>query len=227
MAEVEELLDGVVVRLPAAEEIRAKGRRRSRRRTTTAVVCTVALMAAGAWAVLPTGADQRHKHATVATAPDNPFRKDGVIQTMRADEVPLHGTWHWKEDERPTTGAGSQGDPLPYPGLDGACADAPSSVGAVNRIGYSRWYTGRDGAVAQQCIVEYDDEATAREQLRKMGDALESGGLRSAPGNSGKAEDGSGSWAGPVESGRTLRVFTRRWNSWVSVTEVLDGVRGS
>lgn len=125
MAEVEELLDGVVVRLPAAEEIRARGRRRSRRRTTTVVVCTVALMAAGAWAVLPTGADQRHKHETVATAPDNPFRKDGLVQMMRADEVPRHGTWHWKEDERPTTGAGSQGDPLPYLGLDGACADAP------------------------------------------------------------------------------------------------------
>ncbi|MFB7185732.1 hypothetical protein ACFCZT_10520 [Streptomyces sp. NPDC056230] len=227
MAEVEELLDGVVVRLPAAEEIRARGRRRSRRRATTAVVCTVALMAAGAWAVLPTGADQRHKHETVATTPDNPFRKDGVIQTMRADEVPLHGTWQWEEDERPTTGAGSQGDPLPHLGLDGACASKPPSVGAVDETSYGRRYTGRDGAAAQQCIVEYDDDATAREQLRKMGGVLESGGLRAAPGNSGKAEDGSGSWAGTVENGRTLRVFTRRWNSWISVTEVLDGVRGS
>ncbi|MFD4857839.1 hypothetical protein [Streptomyces atratus] len=227
MAEVEELLDGVAVRLPAAEEIRARGRRRSRRRTTTVVVCTVVLMAAGAWAVLPTGADQRHGRGTVATTPDNPFRKDGLVQMMRADEVPLHGTWHWKEDERPTTGAGSQEDPLPNPGPGGACAQTPPPAGAAGETSYSRWYTGRDGAVARHCIVEYDDEATAREQLRKTGDVLESGGLRPTPGDSGKAEDGSGSWAGTVEGGRTLRVFTRRWNSWVSVTEVLDGVRGS
>ncbi|MFJ1548397.1 hypothetical protein [Streptomyces sp. NPDC088246] len=228
MSEVEELLDGVVVRLPAAEEIRAKGqRRRARRRAATAALCTAVLLVAGAWAVLPDGTDGQGRRGTVATAPDNPFRKDGLIQTPRADELPFYEKWHWKADEGLPTDADPQDESLPQVGLDGACPGTSAQPGAVDRISYSRQYRGRDKAVAQHCIVEYDDAATAREQLRHMGDVLASCGLRPVSQSSGKAEDGSSTWSGTVEGGRTLWVFTRRWNSWVSVTEVLDGVRTS
>ncbi|MER5362960.1 hypothetical protein [Streptomyces sp. NPDC002785] len=225
MAEVEELLDGVAVRLPAAAEIRAKATRRTRRRTTTAVVCSAVLMAIGAWAVLPTGADQQRRHDTVATAPDNPFRKDGLIQTWRAGEVPLYDQWHWTEGDGSQADAPAQDGLLPQVGLAGACPGSLVTADTPDQICYSQQYKGSSGALAQQRIVEFDDTATAGEQLRKVQDELTACGLRPTSQSSSSPADGPLSWSGTVKGDRTMRVFLQRWNSWVSVTEVLDGRR--
>lgn len=227
MAEVEELLDGVVVRLPAAEEIRRRGqRRRARRRAGTAALCAAVLMAAGAWVLLPVGTDRKHERGAVATAPDNPVREDGVVRTLPAEEVPLYDTWHWKENEGRPVDSDARGDLLNWAGLSTFCPVTPQA-GAVGRVGYSQEYRGTRDAVARQCLVEYDDVATAREQLRTVHTGLEADGLRRTPGSAPDDVRGdrgaTAAWAGTVPGGHTLRVFTRRWESWVSVVEILDG----
>ncbi|WP_327310991.1 hypothetical protein [Streptomyces sp. NBC_01243] len=228
MAEVEELLDGVVVRLPAAEEIRQRGqRRRARRRAGTAALCAGVLMAAGAWILLPAGTDRPHERGTVASAPDNPFRENGMVRTLPAEEVPLYGTWHWKENEGRPVDSDARGDLLNRAGLRTVCPVASPQTGAPDRVGYSQEYRGRRDAVARQCLVEYDDAATAREQLGAVHTGLEADGLRRTPGSAPDDVRGDRgatvAWAGTVPGGHTLRVYTRRWESWVSVVEILDG----
>lgn len=244
MAEVEELLDGVAVRLPAGEEIRRRGqRRRTRRRTGAAALCAVALAAAGAWALLPGGTDRPDGRGTVATTPDNPFREDGAVRTLPAKEVPLYDTWRWKENEGRHVDSDARGGLLNRAGLGtfcpGASMGADPGANTADRIGYTAEYRGVGKAVARQCLVEYDDEATARDELRTVLAGLGADGLSRTPGASQdgrEREDGRGgapegaagpeevtAWSGKVPGGHTLRVFTQRWKSWVSVVEVLDG----
>ncbi|MEU1467012.1 hypothetical protein ABZ434_02110 [Streptomyces sp. NPDC005761] len=223
MAEVEELLDAVAVRLPAAEEIRARGRRRRSRRRMAGAAGMAALVAAGAWALLPSDVREPDRGA-VATATDNPFRSDGVIRMRPADELPGYRRWHWKADGEPASDTGTQGGPLPQVGLDGAC---PASFAMADEPGQSRYslrYRGTDGALAQHRVVEYDDTATARAQLTDLRSALKACGLRAGQPTEAEAEEGSSVWSGTAENGRTMRVTVRAWNSWVSVIEVLDGV---
>ncbi|MEL5956322.1 hypothetical protein AADR41_16400 [Streptomyces sp. CLV115] len=228
MAEVEELLDGVVVRLPAAEEIRRRGqRRRARRRAGTAALCAGVLMAAGAWILLPAGTDRPHEGGVVATAPDNPFRENGMVRTLPAEEVPLYGTWRWKENEGRPVDSDARGELLNRAGLGAFCSVASPQPGAPDRVGYSREYRGGHDAVARQCLVEYDDAATAGEQLGTVHTGLAAEGLRRTPGSTPDGARGdrgaTAAWAGPAPGGHTLRVYTRRWESWVSVVEILDG----
>ncbi|MFF8611718.1 hypothetical protein [Streptomyces sp. NPDC015350] len=236
MAEVEELLDGVAVRLPAAEEIRRRGqRRRARRRTGAAALCTVALLAAGAWALLPGGPDGPDRpdgRGTVAIAPDNPFRENGVV-TLPAKEVPLDDVWHWKGNEGRPVDSDARGDLLNRAGIGMFCQRAfpgtPSGTDPVDRIGYTAEYRGVRKAVARRCLVEYDDEATARDELRTVLAGLDADGLSRTAGASQDVREGAAApetvtaWSGKVSGGHTLRVFTQRWKSWVSVVEVLDG----
>ncbi|MFG3135246.1 hypothetical protein ACGFZA_03370 [Streptomyces sp. NPDC048211] len=223
MAEVEDLLEGVTVRLSAAEEIRAKGRRRRTRNRAVRVGAGGAalLAAAGAWMLLPP--DDRGTRQTVATATANPFRTDGVIQMPRADELPGYARWHWTESAGLPTGAGRRSGPLPQVGLAEAC---PASFAMTDEPGqqrYSLLYTGRDHALAQYRVIAYDDTATARSQVAKVREQMTECGLRAVPPTARESEEGSRAWSGTVQDGRTMRVTVRRWNSWVSVAEVLDG----
>lgn len=227
MAEVEELLDGVAVRLPAAEEIRARGqRRRTRRRMAGTAAGVAVLVAAGAWAVLPPDA-REPAHGTVATATDNPFRTDdGLILMRDADELPGYDQWHWKANEGLPADAEPQSGPLPQVGLDGACPG--SFVMQDEQPGqksYSTVYRGSGGALAQHRVIEYDDTATARDQLTGLRAALAACGLTSVRPDVREANEGSDVWSGTVNDHRTLRVTVRSWRSWVSVLEVLDGRR--
>ncbi|MGW1412048.1 hypothetical protein, partial [Streptomyces sp. NPDC002403] len=212
--------------LPAAEEIRQRGqRRRARRRASAAALCAAVLMAAGAWVLLPT--DRQHERGAVATAPDNPFRENGMVRTLPAKEVPLYGTWRWKENEGRPVDSDARGDLLNRAGLSTFCPVTFPQAGAPDRVGYSQEYRGARDAVARQCLVEYDDVATAREQLRTVHTGLEADGLRRTAGSAPDGVRGDGgataAWSGTVPGGHTLRVFTRRWESWVSVVEILDG----
>lgn len=224
MAEVEDLLDGVAVRLSAAEEIRAKGqRRRTRSRAVRAGVggAAVLLVAAGAWVLLPS--DDQGTRPTVATATGNPFRTDGLIQTPRADELPEYARWRWAESANLPAGAGPRGGPLPQVGLAGACPASFAVTDTPGQKAYSMLYTGRDHALAQYRVVEYEDTATARSQVAALREEMTACGLRTASPTARETEEGSKAWSGTVKDGRTMRVTVRRWNSWVSVAEVLDG----
>ncbi|MEV8452566.1 hypothetical protein AB0467_09750 [Streptomyces sp. NPDC052095] len=246
MAEAEELLDGVAVRLPAAEEIRRRGqRRRARRRAGAATVCAAALLT-GAWALLPGGADRsQDRRGTVATAPENPFRKNGVVENLPAREVPLYGTWHWKRTDGRPVASGDRGDILNRAGLAEFCMNTMTGKGP-DRAGYTSGYRGARGAVARQCVVDYsageDADASAdvaRDELLAVFTRLETEGLRRVSGALADVPDrsdrvpedipeeladqqGTLAWAGKVE-GHTLRVFTQRWKSWVSVVGIVDG----
>ncbi|MFJ6012637.1 hypothetical protein [Streptomyces sp. NPDC092952] len=240
MAEVEELLDGVPVRLPAAEEIRRRGqRRRTRRRAGVATLCAAALLT-GAWAVLPDGADRsQDRRGAVATAPENPFRKNGVVQNLPPQEVPLYGTWHWKQTDGRPVASGERGDLLNRAGLAEFCMNTMTGKGP-DRAAYTSGYRGARGAVARQCVVDYSPRAdVARDELLAVFTRLETEGLRRVSGEPADVPDGSDrtpedipeeladqqgtlAWAGKVE-GHTLRVFTQRWKSWVSVVAIVDG----
>ncbi|WNI24402.1 hypothetical protein [Streptomyces sp. ITFR-16] len=224
MAEVDELLEGVAVRLPAAEEIRAKGQRRRTRSRAVRVAAggAAVLVAAGAWALLPPGHPEARQ--TVATATENPFRTDGVIRTREPDELPGYARWHWRTTggERPEA-AGQPGGPLPQVGLDQACPGSFAQGNPPDQKRYSLLYTGRDDALAQHRIIEYDDAATARAQVAELGDAMTACGLRPASATAQERREGAAAWSGTVKDGRPMRVTVRRWTSWVSVVEILDG----
>lgn len=224
MAEVDELLEGVAVRLPAAEEIRAKGQRRRTRGRAVRVAAggTAVLVAAGVWALLPPGHPEARQ--SVATATENPFRTDGLIRTREPDELPGYARWHWQaaDEERPE-GAGQPGGPLPQVGLDQACPASFAPGNPPDQKRYSLLYTGRDHALAQHRVIEYDDAATARTQVTELRDAMTACGLRPAPATAQERREGAAAWSGTVRDGRTMRVTVRRWTSWVSVVEILDG----
>ncbi|MEU9089961.1 hypothetical protein ACIOEW_23855 [Streptomyces sp. NPDC087901] len=223
MADVEELLEGVAVRLPAAEEIRTQGRRRrTRSRAVRAVAGAAVLVTAGVCAVVLPESPERG-HGTVAVAPQNPFLTDGVVRMREADELPGYAQWHWKANEGLPDDAAPQGGPLPQVGLDQACPGSFARTDEPGQKRYSLQYRGRDDALAQHRLVTYDDAATAREQLTLLRGAMTACGLTSAPPTADEEGTGSSAWSGTVKDGRTMRVTVRRWNSWVSVVEVLDG----
>ncbi|MFJ7630765.1 hypothetical protein ACIQZN_30230 [Streptomyces sp. NPDC097595] len=224
MAEVEDLIEDVAIRLPEAEDIRARGqRRRTRARAVRGGAAgAVVLAAAGAWGLL-LPEDGPEARQTVATTTANPFKVDGVVVMRPADEVPGYATWHWKETTSPPKGTGPISDALPQVGLDGACPASFVPADELDRKGYSLLYTGSDHALAQHRITEYDDTATARSQVTALRGAMTRCGLHSATPTAGEKEEGSTVWSGTVDDGRTLRVTVRRWESWVSVEEVLHG----
>lgn len=225
MAEVEDLLEGVALRLPDAKEIRAKGQRRRTRSRVVRVGAggAAVLVAAGAWALLPS--DDRGTRQTVATATDNPFRTDGEIQMLRVDELPGYARWHWTESASLPEGAGPRSDALPQVGLNEACPGSFVVKDSPGQKAYSLLYTGRDHALAQYRVIEYDDTATARSQVAELREEIAKCGLRTVSPTARETEEGSKVWSGTVPDGRTMRVTVRRWNSWVSVAEVLDGAR--
>ncbi|MFI6646084.1 hypothetical protein ACIBI8_00485 [Streptomyces sp. NPDC050529] len=224
MAEVEDLLEGVAVRLSPAEEIRAKGQqRRTRSRAVRmGAVGAAVLVAAGAWALIPSDAPATRQ--TVTTATDNPFRTDGEIQMLRVDELPGYARWHWTESASLPAGAGRRSGPLPQVGLDEACPGSFAVTDSPGQKAYSLVYTGRDHALAQYRVVEYDDTVTARSQVADLREEITKCGLRTVTPTAREKEEGSTAWSGTVQDGRTMRVTVRRWNSWVSVAEVMDGV---
>ncbi|NEC65577.1 hypothetical protein [Streptomyces sp. SID9727] len=225
MAEVEDLIEDVAIRLPGAEDIRARGqRRRTRARAVRGGAAgALVLAAAGAWGLL-LPADGPEARQTVTTTTANPFRTaDGEVVMRRADELPGYATWHWKEAASLPGGAGPRSDALPQVGLDGAC---PASFVPADEPGqqrYSLLYAGSGHALAQHRIIEYEAITSARSQVTALRGAMERCGLHSASPTAREREEGSTVWSGTVDDGRTLRVTVRRWKSWVSVEEVLHG----
>ncbi|MEV5603366.1 hypothetical protein AB0L33_18195 [Streptomyces sp. NPDC052299] len=224
MAEVEDLIEDVAIRLPEAGVIRARGqRRRTRARAVRGGAAgALVLAAAGAWGLL-LPADGPEARQTVATTTANPFRVDGEVVMRPADELPEYAIWHWKESDGLPEGAGPRSDALPQVGLDGAC---PASFVPADEPGQQRYsvlYTGSDHALAQHRVIEYEATATARSQVTELRGEMTRCGLRSASPTAREKEEGSSVWSGTVADGRTLRVSVRRWESWVSVEEVLHG----
>ncbi|MEV6319220.1 hypothetical protein [Streptomyces sp. NPDC051776] len=206
MADVEELLDGVPVRLESARVVRARGeRRRARRRTGVAVVAVSAATAVGLGVWTQLSGDQ--DGSRVAAQGPNPFTDSrGVMQAPDPSSLPMNGSLHWTVDEK-----SSSSNQLPRMGLGNVC---PSWRGDEDSLHYSMGtglYKGKDGARARYRVVHFSERDDVGTALRDIDRTLRDCGLsKRADGlYSGRTGDG-----GPM-----LRVSVRQWNDWLGIIE--------
>ncbi|WP_371527382.1 hypothetical protein OG302_15860 [Streptomyces sp. NBC_01283] len=209
MAEVEELLDEVAVRMPTAAQVRVRGRRRTLRRRAALGVAVTAVVAGGAvWVGAPGGGAGREvRPAASPTA--NPFKVGGMVRALPPEEMPEAGKWHWKGDEE-------QDEPdlaLPAVGEPDSCPGSYALRKVPNQVQYATSYYSDKGATARQRVTEYDSENAAGGEVARLRGVLAECGLR---------DHGTGveHWSGETKSSSWLRVDVKRWGKWVSVVEV-------
>lgn len=213
MAEVDEMVEGMTVRLASPADVRARGRRRRTRRRVAmgagAVVVAVAL-GVGTWAELPDGG---RTVVQPAVAP-NPYVSGRTVTPIAAGDLPLDSTLHWTTDDKERVGDAS---PLPLVGLGGACPSASGGVVEVDANQYTRTYKGEGGARARHRMVEYDSAAEASKYASLTRRNLEDCELKAY----GSGE--SAYWAGvtaPALAPRPLYVTVTQYGKWISVIEV-------
>lgn len=222
MAEVEELLDDVTVRMPGGAELRARGARRTVRRRAAGGVAVAAVVAGAlTWGVASGGGDGREVRPA-ATPKENPFMVGGVVRLLSPELMPQATKWHWKsmeEQQMPDL-------PLPEVGFENSCPGSHAGQKAPSQVQYGTEYYGDDGdngdrsANARQRVTEYGSESVAADEESRLREALTECGLR---------EHGAGAkpyWSGTTESSSRLRVTVERWRGWVSVVEVEVEGRG-
>ncbi|MEU7905653.1 hypothetical protein [Actinoplanes sp. NPDC049118] len=214
MADVEELLDGVPVRLAPAQAVRARGERRRARRTglvATAVVAATAV-SIGSW-LLPTpgpgGAGVPAGGTGVAAEGANPFMTDDVVRLRKPSDLPMYAALHWKIDY--SKSESSDLVALPQAGLDGVCNGWPGGIQGPEQL-LTGTYSGKGDARARYRVSQYAEVSQALDAIRGLGQTLRDCGLKENE-------------AGARYSGRTnangpwLDVSVRRWGAWVGVTE--------
>ncbi|MFE6165915.1 hypothetical protein ACFQ7F_44260 [Streptomyces sp. NPDC056486] len=223
MAEVEELLDDVTVRMPSGAELRARGGRRTvRRRVAVAAGATALVAGAVTWAVMPAGGggggDGREVRPA-ATPTENPFMVGGVVRLLSPELMPQATKWQWKgQEEEVMTDL-----PLPKVGGDNSCPGSYAGRKAPNQVQYGTQYYSDKDATARQRVTEYDSESVAADEVSLLRDALTECGLRE---HAEGAEGAAPYWSGTTESSSRLRVSVERWRGWVSVVEVEADGRG-
>ncbi|MGW6062221.1 hypothetical protein [Streptomyces sp. NPDC055189] len=217
MAEVEELLDDVTVRMPSGAQLRARGGRRTVRRRVAVAAAVTTLVAGTVWAVLPGGGGGDGREVRPAVTPaKNPFMVGGVVRLLTPQQMPQAAKWQWKGDEEE-----NMADlPLPKVGDDNSCPGSYAYAGrkAPNQVQYGTEYYSDKGADARQRVTEYDSESVAANEVSLLRDALTECGLRE------HTEGTAPYWSGTTESSTRLRVSVERWRGWVSVVETeVDG----
>ncbi|MFD9603676.1 hypothetical protein [Streptomyces sp. NPDC059970] len=211
MADVEEMLDGVPVRLASAQAVRARGeRRRSRQRVGLVAVALAAVTAAGlgSWTDLTPGS----RDAGVASEGANPFMSHGVVQNLKPSELPMYAAVHWKVDYE---GPDNDETALPQAGLGGVCNGWPGGVQNPEQQ-FTSTYTGKGDAKARYRVSQYANTDQALDSVRGLGQTLRDCGL--------KEHKEGGSYSGMTNgNGPRLEVSVRRWGAWVGVVEVQYG----
>ncbi|MEU6761169.1 hypothetical protein ABZ916_01485 [Streptomyces sp. NPDC046853] len=218
MAEVEELLDDVTVRMPSGAELRARGGRRAVRRKI-AVAAAVTTLVAGAvtWAVVPEGNDGREVRPA-ATPTKNPYMVGGVVRLLSPELMPQADKWQWKGNEE----EGTTDLPLPKVGDDNSCPGSYAYAGrkTPNQVQYGTEYYSDKGATARHRVTEYDSAFVAENEVSLLREALTECGLRE------HTKGATPYWSGTTESSSQLRVSVERWRGWVSVVETEAEGRG-
>ena len=235
MAEVDEMAQGLTVRLASPADVRAIGeRRRTRRRAALGVGAAVAVAAlgAGSWVTLAADPQRGAGPATEVTAPatPNPYVSQDTIRTLPAADLPLDSTLHWKA----VVGAGDSrdtNDPLPSAGLHDVCGVTVNGVigPGDDYQGGTGTYTGKGGALARHRIYEYDTTAYAAAKVKAEQEYLTeqcgltvhgTGATAYYSGTTGRAGHRmETSVPGPGDR-QTLRVTVAQYGRWVSVIEV-------
>ncbi|MEU6083419.1 hypothetical protein [Streptomyces sp. NPDC047108] len=211
MAEVEELLDGVPVRLAPAQVVRARGeRRRARRRLAGAAVAVVAAAAVGigSWAQLaddsPRTADDSRDTPVVAAGP-NPFVKDGVVKVMKPSKLPMNASVHWTVAEE----EGRDGRMLPQVGLYEVCKWRGGVPDPAEY--FFQQFDGKDGARARYRVSRYPNVKVAGEVMRTLRETLNDCGLTKVDDSRYQGRAGhDGPW---------LELTVRQWKGWIGVVE--------
>ncbi|MEU9923960.1 hypothetical protein AB0H51_22170 [Streptomyces griseoluteus] len=209
MADVEELLGGIPVRLAPAQAVRARGdRRRARQRAGLATAALVAVTAAGigSWTGLtpagPHGGD-------VASEGGNPFMSRGTVQNLKPSDLPMHNVLNWKVDDKASDDETSRAA-LPQAGLEGVCNGSPGGI-EEPRQQFTSAFTGKGDAKARYRVSQYANTDQSLDAIRGLGQTLHDCGLK---------EHKGGSYSGrPNGTGRLLEVSVRHWGSWVAVVE--------
>ncbi|MCX4823951.1 hypothetical protein OG883_29570 [Streptomyces sp. NBC_01142] len=205
MADVEELLDGVPVRLAPAQAVRARGERRRARQRMGGVVAVAVIAATavgiGSW----TDPTPGPRGSQVASEGENPFMSHGVVQDLKPSELPRYAALHWKGDEK-----ASDASALPQAGLDSVCNGRPGGVRAPEQQ-FTHTYSGKGDARARHRVAQYANTAEALDAVRRLGETL---------GDCGLKEHKGGGYSGPTNgNGRRLEVSVQRWGAWVRVVE--------
>ncbi|QES43630.1 hypothetical protein DEJ49_23925 [Streptomyces venezuelae] len=210
--EVEELLDGVQLRLPDGAELRARGgRRQARRRIALSAAAVAALAGAVLWAVVPGGGDG-------GTDVRPAERPDDVVRLMDANELPLHEKWHWRKQG--PDGAEDRG--IMRIGLsDVGCAPL-GTAGAPGHGGRAQVYRGDSNAVARHRLAEFHTSADTDKVVLHLRNVLDNCGMEKR----GEGPDAyyTGTGTGPRSH---LRVYLTHGEKWLSLVETLDDFRRS
>ncbi|MFJ9962344.1 hypothetical protein [Streptomyces avermitilis] len=231
MAEVEELLDDVVLRMPTADAVRAQGSRRRGRRRAAALGVAVAAIAVGAsWALLPGdgGRDARpagpaRPSGTPTASPStevdpSPYKKGDTLELLSAGELPGDEKWHWKSAANEPTGGVTDAESA-FVRLK-TCDGWSQSGNRQGSTMYTTAYKGSRDAAAWQRYAEFDDAAGVDEVVENLDTTLSTCGFHSV----GKAADAR--FAGTSQDGRRVRVTVEHGKRWIYVSEVEDGRPG-
>jgi hypothetical protein len=210
MVDVEELLDGVPVRLAPAQAVRARGERRRIRQgvgLAAAALVAAAAVGVGTWTQFAPGT---HGAVPTADAADgvNPFKPNGVVKNLKPSDLPMNSELHWQVDYHDAGFA----PPLPQAGLNGACDGWPGGIAAPQQQ-FTSNFTGNDDALARYRVSQYGSAGEAQDALRGLGQTLRDCGLTE--------NEVDGSFHGRTNTtGPWLEVRVLRWEGWVGVTEV-------
>ncbi|GAB1641277.1 hypothetical protein [Krasilnikovia sp. MM14-A1259] len=213
MVDVEELLDGVPVRLAPAQAVRARGeRRRTRQKAGLAAAAVVAVAAVGA-AAWPGPTPVSHGTSAASSgdgavpAGSNPFLSQGVVRNLKPSDLPKNAALRWKVDYHADA---SYSTALPQAGMDGVCGGFPGGIETPEQQ-YTSLFTGAGDAKARYRISKYADPGQAQDAIRGLEQALRDCGLK------GQLEGG---YSGRTNAnGPWLEVSVRQWGAWVGVTE--------
>jgi hypothetical protein len=216
MAEVEELLDDVVLNLPPATTLRARGNQRRNRRRAGAVAAVVAAIVAGtSWAALPgDGSLPARPEKTPTASPSiegdySPYKKGDTLELRTAEQLPWNGTWHWQTQDVPSNDT------------DASLSRVMVCDGWAGSDKYSGWrytfeYKGSRDAVAWQRYADLDGTGTVDALLKDLHETLSTCGLKPT----GTAPN---TYVGTGEDGRDRRVSIEHGKQWILVVEVRAG----
>ncbi|BFU45338.1 hypothetical protein [Krasilnikovia sp. MM14-A1004] len=218
MVDVEELLDGVPVRLAPAQAVRARGERRRTRQgvgVAAAVLVVAAAVGIGSWvnpAPAPHGASVASDPDGAAPQGENPFEPDGVVRNLKPSDLPKDAALHWKPYIPDAEHQTDEAVALPQAGLTGACNGGwPGGVTAPEQQ-FTSIFTGAGNARARYRVSEYANADQATDAIRGLGQTLHDCGLT--------AHDEGARYSGRTDgTGPWLDVSVRRWGVWVGVTE--------
>jgi hypothetical protein len=234
MAEVDEMAQGLTVRLASPADVRAMGERhRARRRAALGVGAAIAVAAlgAGSWVTLAADPQRGAGPATGVTAPatPNPYVSGDTMHTVPAADLPLNSTLHWKVDG--TGDPRDTNDPLPSAGLHDVCALMPTGEPGPgdDYQGATSTYTGKGGALARHRIYEYDTAVFAAAKVKAEQEYLAeqcgltvhgTGATAYYSGTTGRIGHRMETSAPGPGDRQTLRVTVAQYGRWVSVIEV-------